>query len=81
MPDGAEQGARDWLFDAKLEEAVTNPDKWSDPSWQEYAWGWMLGETNYISTVQPFSLSNVRHPLPLAARPPWPTFHYFVQRG
>lgn len=79
MPDGPEQEARDRLFGAKHGEAMTNPDKWSDPSWQEYAWGTDVKQDalNYISAVQPFSLGDLR--LPLATPPPRPTFHHFGQ--
>ena len=71
MPDGPEQEARDRKFSAKPGEAVTIPDKWSDPSWQDYAWGTDVRQDalNYISTVQPFSLGNLRSPLPTQPRP------------
>src|SRR5258706_14305658 len=66
MPDGPEQEARDRRFGAKPGGATTNPDKWSDPSWQDYAWGTDVRQDalNYISSVQPFSLGNLPRPLP-----------------
>ena len=75
MPDGPEQEARDRRFGAKLGEAITNPDKWSDPSWQQYAWGTDVRQDalNHISTVQPFSLGNLPRPL---ATPPRPSFPF-----
>jgi hypothetical protein len=75
MADGPEQEARDRRFGAKLGEAITNPDKWSDPSWQEYAWGTDVRQDalNYISTVQPFSLGNLPRPL---ATQPRPAIHF-----
>jgi hypothetical protein len=77
MPDGPEQKARDKRFGAKHGEDTKNPDKWSDPSWQEYAWGTDVRQDalNYISRVQPFSLGNLGHPLLIQSRPTFP----FVQ--
>ena len=71
MPDGPEQEARDKKFGAKLGKAVANPDKWSDSSWQDYAWGTDVRQDalNYIYTVQPFSLGNLPRPLPTQPRP------------
>lgn len=71
MPDGPEQEARDRKFSAKPGDAIVNPDKWSDPSWQDYAWGTDVRQEalNYISTVRPFSLGNLRSPLPTQPRP------------
>jgi hypothetical protein len=77
MPDGPEQEARDRGFRAKPEEGITNPDKWSDPSWQRYAWGTdvMQDALKHISMVQPFSSGNLRRRPPLKPRPTFP----FVQ--
>ena len=77
MPDGPEQEARDRRLNAKPGDKTTNPDKWSDPSWQQYAWGTDVTRDalNYISTVQPFSLGNLHRPLLIQPRPTFP----FVQ--
>jgi len=77
LPDGPEQEARDRLFGAKPGKDTKNPDKWSDSSWQEYAWGTDVRQDslNYISTVQPFAIGNMHRPL---LTQPWRTFP-FVQ--
>lgn len=77
MPDGAEQEARDRRLGAKPGDRITNPDKWSDPAWQQYAWGTdvMQDAFNYIYTVQPFSLGSPPRPRLAQPRPTFP----FVQ--
>ena len=57
---------------------MTNPDKWSDPSWQQYAWGTdvMQDALNYVFTLQPFSLGNLHRRAVFTK--PRPTFP-FVQ--
>lgn len=78
MPDGPEQEARDRRLDAKPGDDITNPDKWSDPSWQKYAWGTdvMKVALNHVFTLQPLSIGNVhRRALFTKPRPTFP----FVQ--
>jgi hypothetical protein len=39
MPDGPEQRLRDAKF-AKILMGGENPDKWGDPTQQQFLWGW-----------------------------------------
>lgn len=77
MPDGPEQEARDRRLNAKPGDNMTNPDKWSDPSWQRYAWGTdVMQDALNCVTLRPFSPGNLHRRAVFTK--PRPTFP-FVQ--